>query len=103
MKVEYRCEGCGKRWPEAARAERCEKSHGVAGTLVATTPEAVPELLRAARQKAEKTQQAIADTMGIGRSMACHYESGRNTPSIDTLSKWADACGMNVEIRMVPR
>ncbi|WP_018131374.1 helix-turn-helix domain-containing protein [Effusibacillus pohliae] len=37
-----------------------------------------------------KTQQEVADALGISRARYAHYESGRNEPDLDTLVRLAD-------------
>ena len=46
--------------------------------------------LQKIRKKHNKTQQEIADILGITQSAYAYYETGRNEPDIETLKKLAD-------------
>jgi DNA-binding XRE family transcriptional regulator len=61
---------------------------------------AVRELL-SARQRAKMTQQELADAMGTTRSVVSRLESGKHSPSIDTLAAAAEALGCRLELRFL--
>ena len=62
----------------------------------------VRELL-AARLRAGLTQEQVAQSMGTTKSAVSRLESaGKHSPSITTLTKYAEAVGCDVEIRLVP-
>ena len=63
-------------------------------------------MLRKAREKAHLTQEAIAARMHTTRTAVSRLEacgnSQRNSPSIQTLLKYAHALGYTLKIRLVP-
>jgi DNA-binding XRE family transcriptional regulator len=62
----------------------------------------VRELL-AARLGAGLTQDEVARRMGTTKSAVSRLESGRpHSPSVATLTRYAQAVGCEVEIRLVP-
>ena len=62
----------------------------------------VRELL-GARSRAGLTQEEVAERMGTTKSAVSRLESaGKNSPSVSTLQKYAQAVGSRVEIRLVP-
>lgn len=62
----------------------------------------VRELL-AARLRAGLTQEQVAHSMGTTKSAVSRLESaGKHSPSITTLTKYAEAVGCDVELRLVP-
>lgn len=44
-----------------------------------------------------KTQQEVADALGISRARYAHYESGRNEPDLETLIRLADYFHVRVD------
>lgn len=48
------------------------------------------ERLKQLRQASNRTQQEIADLLGVSRSAYSHFENGRNEPDKDTLVKLAN-------------
>jgi len=62
----------------------------------------VRELLRA-RRRADLTQEAVAEMMGTTKSSVSRLETpGKHSPSVNTLRRYAQAVGCQVEIRLVP-
>ena len=59
----------------------------------------VRELLDA-RRRAGMTQANLASAMGTTRSVISRLESGRHSPSVDTLAAAARALGCSLEIRL---
>jgi transcriptional regulator with XRE-family HTH domain len=60
------------------------------------------ELLKA-RTEAGLTQEEIAQKMGTKREAVTRLESsGKNSPSIKTLKKYAEAVGCKLRIQLVP-
>ena len=62
-------------------------------------------LMRKAREKANVSQEDIAERMHTTRSAVSRLEScgmGRHSPSIETLLKYAQALGYTVKINLVP-
>lgn len=63
-------------------------------------------LMRKTREKANLSQQDVAERMHTTRSAVTRLEScgiGRHSPSIETLLKYAQALGYAVKIKLVPR
>jgi len=50
----------------------------------------LPERLKEKRAKSKLTQKDVADRLGITQSTYAYYESGRNEPDLETLTKIAD-------------
>lgn len=62
----------------------------------------IRELLEA-RSRAGLTQEQVAASMGTTKSAVSRLEStGKHSPSVGTLKKYAHAVGCEVEIRFVP-
>lgn len=60
--------------------------------------------LIAARARAGLTQDAVAQRMGTTKSAISRLESsGKHTPSIGTLQRYAKAVGCELEVRLVPK
>ncbi len=60
--------------------------------------------LLSARAQAGLTQEEVAESMGTTRSAVSRLEgSGKHSPSLRTLKRYARAIGYEVEIRLVPR
>ena len=68
---------------------------------LATEYALVRELLSASR--AGLTQEQVAQRMGTTKSAVSRLEAaGKNSPSVTTLQKYAQAVGSRVEIRLLP-
>lgn len=50
------------------------------------------------RTSAKLTQEEVAIRMGTKRSNICRLEKGSTKPSIETLQKYAHACGFTLQI-----
>ncbi len=59
-------------------------------------------LIRIARRRAGLTQQALADRAGTSQAAVSAYESGRRSPSVDTLCRLLGAAGYEVRMRLAP-
>lgn len=57
-------------------------------------------LISRARRKAGLTQQALAKAAGTSQAAISAYESGRRSPSVDTLCRVLDAAGFEVRMRL---
>lgn len=55
------------------------------------------ERLRLLRKEMNRTQQQIADSLGITRAAYSHFENGRNEPDSSTISKLADIFGVTTD------
>lgn len=86
--------------------EKALKEKGVKAAYDAMEPEftLLRELLRA-RQKAGLSQAEIAEKMGTKAPAVTRLESsltsGKHSPSISTLKKYAEALGCHLEIKIV--
>ncbi|PIQ43486.1 MAG: transcriptional regulator [Gammaproteobacteria bacterium CG11_big_fil_rev_8_21_14_0_20_46_22] len=62
------------------------------------------ETLKQSRQKADMTQDDIAEKMHTKKSVIARLEAaggrGKHSPSLKTLSKYASALGFNLEIKL---
>jgi transcriptional regulator with XRE-family HTH domain len=56
-------------------------------------------LLRDARQRAGLTQEEVATKAGVARPLISQYETGRKDPSLTTLARLIEACGMELRVR----
>lgn len=67
----------------------------------------IAELLRAARQKANLTQDFVADRMETQKPVVARLEAaggrGKHSPSLKTLVKYANAVGCKLSIKLVPK
>ena len=59
--------------------------------------------LIAARARAGITQAELAQRMGTTQSAIARLESGRRTPSIDTVQRYARALGARAVVRIEPQ
>ena len=57
-------------------------------------------LIRMARREAGLTQKALADRAGTSQAAMSAYESGRRSPSVDTLCRILGAAGFEVRMRL---
>ena len=58
--------------------------------------------LIAARMRAGLTQGGVAALMGTTQSVVARIESGRGTPSLRTVQRFANAVGARAVVRMEP-
>ena len=64
---------------------------------------ALMEALIHARSKAKLTQAEVARRMGTTQSVIARLESGKGSPSLKTLKKYADATGVPIVVRLNPK
>ncbi|MEP7112142.1 MAG: helix-turn-helix transcriptional regulator [Ilumatobacteraceae bacterium] len=57
-------------------------------------------LIRIARRQAELTQQALAVRAGTSQAAMSAYETGRRSPSVETLCRILAAAGFEVRMRL---
>lgn len=57
-------------------------------------------LIRTARRQAGLTQQALATRAATSQAAVSAYESGRRSPSVDTLARILDAAGFELRMRL---
>lgn len=55
------------------------------------------ELMRAAREKAEKTQSQLADELGVTQPLIAKWEAGKAFPKTEDIRRVADAYGLKPE------
>ena len=57
-----------------------------------------------ARARASLTQDAVAERMGTTKSAISRLEAaGKHTPSLQTLKRYADAVGCELQVKFVPQ
>lgn len=59
-------------------------------------------LIRMARREAGLSQQQLASRAGTSQAAVSAYESGRRSPSVDTLCRLLAAAGFEVRMRLAP-
>jgi transcriptional regulator with XRE-family HTH domain len=59
-------------------------------------------LLADARHRAGLTQEQVAGRAGVARPSISQYENGRKDPSVTTLNRLIEACGMELHLRADP-
>jgi len=60
------------------------------------------ELIAARKRQAGLTQGEVAARMGTTQSVVARIESGRGTPSMRTVQRFANAVGARAVVRMEP-
>ena len=60
------------------------------------------QLVREARKRAGLTQQALAGRVGISQPAVARIESGRTRATFDLALRLVRACGLDLDIRVVP-
>jgi DNA-binding XRE family transcriptional regulator len=64
----------------------------------------VADQLLKARARAGLTQDAVAERMGTTKSAISRLEaSGKHTPSLATLQRYAKAVGCDLQVKLVPQ
>lgn len=59
-------------------------------------------VIRAARHRAGITQKELARRLGTTQSVVARWESGRVSPTVETLSRVVRACGLDLVISLRP-
>lgn len=59
-------------------------------------------LIRMARRQAGLTQTELAERAGTSQAAVSAYESGRRSPSVDTLVRILAATGLELRMRLAP-
>ena len=59
-------------------------------------------LIRMARRQAGLTQMELAERAGTSQAAISAYESGRRSPSVDTLVRILAATGLELRMRLAP-
>lgn len=60
------------------------------------------QLIREARRRAGLTQAELADRTGTTQSAVARWERGGSRPDLDTVVRVVRACGLDVEVAVVP-
>lgn len=60
------------------------------------------QLIREARRRAGLTQAELAARLGTSQPAVARWESGRVSPTVDTLARAVRTCGFEVVARLVP-
>ena len=58
--------------------------------------------LKARRNELQVTQETLADLSGVSLRALKQLESGKGNPTLETLSKLADALGMRLSLEVKP-
>jgi len=61
------------------------------------------DLVREARRRAGLSQRQLADLAGTTQSAIARLETGRTTPSLDSVLRLVRLCGLDVEVALVDR
>ena len=61
------------------------------------------DLVREARKRAGLTQRELAERAGTTQSALARIETGRSTPSFDTVLRLVRLCGLDLDIMLVER
>ncbi|MBD2752624.1 helix-turn-helix domain-containing protein [Spirosoma validum] len=65
--------------------------------------EQVGELIKQTRKEKGLTQKELGEKIGVSESMINKYESGKQNPTIATLSKIIEALGVRLKISVEKR
>lgn len=58
--------------------------------------------IRGARKVAKLTQDELADMVGLSKASISGYETGRKTPSVETVALIAEACQIGIS-ELIPK
>ena len=85
-------------------AERSSNNHDLAHEVEARHMRRLGELVEASRKATGKTQQDIADSAGVGRTLIWRIESGSmEGVSAHNLMRVLRACGLELVVRPMPK
>lgn len=94
-----------KKWHEAIRKKVFSNPESIAAYERTTKEIELSLMLRKAREKSHLSQDEIAERMHTSRTAISRLESSgfsaRNSPSINTLLRYAQALGYTVNIKLV--
>lgn len=62
--------------------------------------ESIIKQLKDRRKELQVTQETLADISGVGLRTLKQFESGKGNPTLETLTKLADALGMQVHLQI---
>lgn len=66
-------------------------------TLIQTTADTLPEILRATRGAAGYSARALGALVGVSHGTVSAWERGLTEPTVSQFLAWADATGQNAE------
>jgi len=61
------------------------------------------DLIREARRRAGLSQRELAERAGTTQSAIARLETGRSTPSFDTVLRLVRLCGLDLDVMLVER
>jgi transcriptional regulator with XRE-family HTH domain len=61
------------------------------------------DLVREARKRAELSQRELAERAGTTQSAIARIETGRSTPSFDTVLRMVRLCDLDLDVMLVER
>ena len=61
------------------------------------------DLVREARRRARMSQRELAEKAGTTQSAIARIETGRSTPSFDTVLRLVRLCGLDLDVMLVDR
>jgi len=83
---------------------RCAKRRGFMKEMNKADPEIEAlDLMLEARKRAGLTQDEVAKLMKVSRPLVARLERGLHAPNIDTLMRYADACGCRLRLTLEPK
>jgi len=62
--------------------------------------ESIIKQLKNRREELQVTQETLADISGVGLRTLKQFERGKGNPTLETLTKLADALGMEVHLQI---
>ena len=62
--------------------------------------ESIIRQLKDRREELQVTQETLADISGVGLRTLKQFESGKGNPTLETLTKLADALGMEIHLQI---
>lgn len=73
------------------------------GFFAAADAKALGCLLKALREDSGMTKSALARKMGVPHRSVAKLENGEHSPTVQSVSRWADALGFEAQVEFVPR
>ena len=63
--------------------------------------ESIIKQIKQRREELQVTQETLADISGVGLRTLKQFESGKGNPTLETISKLAEALGMEVRLQII--
>jgi transcriptional regulator with XRE-family HTH domain len=67
-----------------------------------SSPAQLGELLVEHRKAAGLSQRTLAERAGLMQATVSHLETGRTSPTLHTIERYASALGLEIDIRVHP-